>query len=107
MGKADPGIVLEEFKSSLKQIKSLVAWQELKNSERNSNYPPAFVMHDPTKIDLNNEYSRIIAISFKLDGLLNNYRVRTLTIVRTRREYFRLKQELNALNVPSRISGLL
>lgn len=107
MSETDPDIVLDEFRASLKRIKSLIAWQQLKQSETRPDQPATFVMYDSTQADLNNEYSQIIAVGAQMQTVLKNRELRTIRIVRTRREYLRLKQELNALNVPARLKGLL
>lgn len=107
MRKPNPETLLGDMRNSLDRIKALTAWQQLKQSEQYPGRPPAFVMSDPTCADLNNEYSRIMATCSQLQTVFNASKVPTITIGRTRREYFRLKQELNALNVPSRLKGLL
>jgi hypothetical protein len=107
MRKPNHETMLGDMRNSLDRIKALTAWQQLKQSEQYPGRPPAFVMYDPTHTDLNNEYSRLVATCSQLQTFFNASKVPTITIGRTRREYLRLKQELNALNVPARIKGLV
>ena len=46
---------LKKLKQSLRQIKALLAWEELKRSEAMPNQPPAFNLNDSTETDLRNE----------------------------------------------------
>ena len=102
----EPEFLLENLKQSLTRLKTLLAWQQLKESEQNPNQPPAFMMYDPTKIDLRNEYSRFESINVQLQEVFTSSKVPTIIIVRTRREYLRIKQELNILKIPEKLKGL-
>jgi hypothetical protein len=106
MRKPDPQILLGDMRNSLDRIKALTAWQQLKQSEQYPHQPPAFMMYDTTDTDLNNEYSRILVTCSQLQTFFIRAKVPTITIVRTRREYLRMRQELNALNVPERLKNL-
>ena len=99
-------VLLDNLKESLEKIKSLVAWQQLKQSEHRLGHPPAFEMYDPIPDDLNNEYSRILMHISEFQRVLNGRKVRTLQFIRIRRDFLKIKQDLDALNIPSRIRGL-
>jgi len=99
-------VLLDNLKKSLEKIKSLVAWQQLKQSEHRPGHPPAFEMYNPIPDDLNNEYSRILMHISEFQRVLNGRKVRTLQFIRIRRDFLKIKQELDALNIPLRIRGL-
>ncbi len=48
---------LRSLRTSLRQIKSLMAWEQLKQAEAKPGEPPTFQAYDPTETDLKNEYS--------------------------------------------------
>ena len=106
MGENDPHRLLDEIQDCLERIKSLCAWQELKTFEQRQQCSNGLFMHDSTASELNNEYSRIVALGSQMHDALAARKVPTITIVRIRREHLRVKQELNSLNIPARISRI-
>jgi hypothetical protein len=102
-----PGALLNDMKTSLQKIKTLVAWQELKRTEHRPDLPPSFEMYDPVDSDLNIEYSHILMMISHFQHTFYASKIRTIKIVRIRQEFSAIKQEIEALNVPARVSGYL
>ena len=57
---------------SLRQIKALLAWEQLKQAEARRDQPPAFQIYDPTETELKNEYSFFLSISVQIHSMLND-----------------------------------
>ena len=62
---------LRSLRQSLKQIRSLLAWEQLRQSETRPDRQFSFQIYDPIGIDLRNEYSFFLnaAISPKISLL--------------------------------------
>jgi len=84
---------LRSLQASLRQIRSLLAWEQLRQSERRPGQPPSFQMHDPLEVDLRNEYSFFLSISTEMHALLNQPDVSITEHVRAK-----LKQSLAKLD---------
>jgi len=72
MEKADLQAELESPRESLRQMKALLAWEQLKQSEAKPGQPAAFHIHDPTETELRNEYSYFLSTAVKIHHALNH-----------------------------------
>jgi len=72
MEKVDLQTGLRSLRASLQQIESLMAWEQLKQSEARPHQPPAFQISDPTETDLRNEYSFFLSTSMQMHNMLND-----------------------------------
>jgi len=57
---------LASLRNSLRQIKSLLAWERLKKSEKRPRRCVTFAMYDSTEADLRNEYSFFLSKSAEI-----------------------------------------
>ena len=72
MAEFDLEAGLRSVQQSLKQIRSLLAWEQLRQSETRPTQQFSFQMYDPTETDLRNEYSFFLSISFQMHKILND-----------------------------------
>ena len=63
---------LKNLEDCLEKIKTLLAWQQLKQAESRPGEPPAFILADSTEGDLKNQYSWFTAKAVELHSLLND-----------------------------------
>jgi hypothetical protein len=102
MEKADLEAGLQRLRQSLMQMKALLAWNQLKQSEsRSAGQPPSFTINDPTETDLRNEYSFYLSQMaqfhhFLNDGINNLSEPEKQSIIG---KLARIKQEVNRLNL--------
>lgn len=104
MEKADLQAGLQSLRESLRQMKSLLAWEQLKESEKKPGQPPAFEVYDPTETDIRNEFSFFLASLATIHDSLDNSRK---AISEKSRQNFKcrllkLEQEVSALNLHRR-----
>ena len=71
MTEPDVKAGLRNLRQSLTQMKALLAWEQLKQSEARPGEPPAFQVYDPTETDLRNEYSSFLSTSIQIHTILN------------------------------------
>ena len=92
------------MRESLKQIKSLLAWEQLKKAETRPGEPPAFQIYDPTETELRNEFSFFLAKLAEVHALLDEGPVfiSAEDYRKASRHIFKLEQELNATNLHQR-----
>lgn len=98
---------LRDLKNSLRRIKALVAWEQLKQTETRPNQPPGFRIYDSTIEDLQNEYSLFLSKSMQIQSILNK---KSLTISKTKlhnikRQLVKIKQQAHVLNLHQRFSN--
>jgi len=72
MAEADLEAGLRSLRQSLQQIKALLSWQQLKETETRPDQPPAFRITDSVEADLRNEYSFFLATSMQIRSILND-----------------------------------
>jgi hypothetical protein len=89
MAEPDLEAGLRTLRKSLRQIKALLAWQQLKQSEARPGQPLAFQINDPIETDLRNEYSFFLSTSVQMHNILND---ESVPISLPKRQH--LKQEL-------------
>ena len=63
---------LKKLQDTLEQIKGLLAWEDLKRSEAKPGQPPGFTVADTTQQDIQEQYSRFLAIRRQIHAVLNN-----------------------------------
>ena len=95
---------LRSLQASLRQIKALLAWEDLKATERKAGQSSAFRMYDPLEADLRNEYSFFLSISIEMHALLNQQHVPISSRLRAdaKSKLAKLDQEVYQLNLHQR-----
>ena len=95
---------LQSLENSLKQMKALVAWEELKRAEARPHQPPAFQIYDPTETDLRNEYSYFLSTSIKIHTILREHGASLSDKTRESiaRQMVKIEQEVHGLNLHQR-----
>lgn len=85
-------------------MKSLLAWEQLKQLEKKPGPPPAFEIYDPTETDLRNEFSFFLASLADMQDFLDTRQ--QAVSERCRQSYkhrlLKLEQEAYALNLHKR-----
>lgn len=61
---------VRSLNESLRRMKALLAWSQLKQQEAKPGEPPSFQVYDPTATDLRNEYSHFLSTSIQIRGAL-------------------------------------
>ena len=95
---------LRSLSQSLRRMKDLLAWGQLKEHEAKPGQPPSFQIYDPTETDLRNEYSFFLSTSIQIHTILNE---RDARIPEPAREAIRealatLEQHVYQLNLHQR-----
>jgi hypothetical protein len=101
MEKADLEAGLRRLRQSLVQMKALLAWKKLKQSELRPGQPPSFTIYYPTDTDLRNEYSLFLSIKVKFHHFLN-YGIDKISEsekLAIKGRLARIEQEVNRLNL--------
>lgn len=104
MAEMDLEAGLTSLRQSLKQIKALLAWEQLKQDETNPRQPPTFQINDPIDTDLKHEYSFFLFTSVEMHGILDDSTA--LNISEEKREHFKkqllkLVNQLRSLDIPA------
>ena len=104
MTEADLEAGLQSLRKSLKQIKALLAWEELKQSEIKPGQPPTFRFDDNVEIDLRNEYSFFLYTSIQMHRIIADG---TVNMPEAERQYIRqqlikLEHKLHNLDLQQR-----
>jgi hypothetical protein len=105
MVDADLEVGLRSLRQSLRRIKALLAWQDLKQAEAKPGLPPAFRITDSIDADLKNEYSFFLFTAVEMRGLLSDSTA--LNVSEEKREHFkkqllRIDNQLRSLDIPAR-----
>jgi hypothetical protein len=101
MAEPDFEAGLRSLRNSLRQIKALLAWQQLQETESRPHEPPEFTITDSVETDLRNEYSFFLATALQIHGILNDT---SLTIPEAKRQNIKsqlakIEQQLYSLNL--------
>ena len=106
MAEADLEAGLKSLRESLRQIRALLAWEQLKQSEALPDQPPAFQIHDSVETDLRNEYSFFLFTSVQMHTILNDSTIgiHKAKRQRTKEQLVKIEQQLYGLNLPQRFS---
>lgn len=96
---------LRNLRQSLRQIKALLDWQQLQETESRHHEPPGFKITDSVETDLRNEYSFFLATALQIHGILNDT---SLTIPEAKRQNIKsqlakVEQQLYSLNLNQKL----
>jgi len=92
---------LESLENSLKQMKALIAWEDLKQAEARPGQLPAFQVTDPTGADLRNEFSSFLGTLAETHTVLSE-NAATIPLERhheVKRQLLRFEQQAQALGL--------
>ena len=94
---------LRSLRQSLKQIRSLLAWEQLRQSETRPDRQFSFQIYDPFETDLRNEYSYFLSLSFQIHSILNDNTI-NVKIDRDsiKRQLMKIEQQVQDLNLQQR-----
>lgn len=106
MADADLEAGLKSLRKSLQQLKSLIAWEQLKQSEARPGQPLSFQIHDSVETDLRNEYSFFLFTSLQMHRILNRDTpgVSVTKQQHIKEELTKIERRLNSLNLSKRFS---
>jgi len=106
MAEADLEAGLKSLRKSLRQIKTLLAWEQLKQSEARPSQPPSFTLNDLIETDLRNEYSFFLATTLQIHSILNGSAVGIpkAKCQHIKKELIKTERQLYGLNLPQRFS---
>jgi hypothetical protein len=98
---------LRGLRHTLQQIKDLLAWEQLKKSEKRPGQPPSLQIHDPTETDLRDEYSFFLYTSVQMHSVLNDGSSLLSESERQsiKRRLARIEQQVYNLNLHQRFCG--
>ena len=104
MVEADLKAGLRSLRESLRQIKALLAWEQLKQSEAQPGQPPGFQITDFTETDLENEYSFFLSTSLQIRSLLSDRSIPLLPAARQsiEKQLVKIEQQAYGLNLRQR-----
>ena len=106
MAEADLEAGLKSLRESLRQIRALLAWEQLKQSEVRPGQPPTFTLMGSTQTDLRNEYSYFLFTSLEMHNILNSNTANISVGKRQRlkEQLAKIERQLYSLNLPQRLS---
>ena len=92
---------LRSLRASLRQIKSLLAWRQLKQAETRPHQPPAFQISDPSETDLRNECSFFLSTSIQMHIALDDTSLSIAQKERQsiKRQLARIEQDFGSLKL--------
>ena len=96
---------LRSLRESLQQIKALLAWQQLKQSEAKPDQTPGFtILDNSVQTDLRNEYSFFLSISMQIHNILNDNTADISNVQRQliKQQLARIEQQLYSLGLQER-----
>jgi hypothetical protein len=104
MAEVDLQAGLRSLRDSLRQIKSLLAWEHLKQAEVKPSHPTAFQISDPIQADLRNEYSFFLSTSLQMHSILNDssFAVSEADRQNIKRQLAKIEQQVYSLNLHQR-----
>jgi hypothetical protein len=106
MAEPDFEAGLRSLRNSLRQIRALLAWQQLQETESRPHEPPGFNLSDSSvETDLRNEYSFFLATALQIRGVLNDT---SFTMPDEKRQSIksqlaRIEQQLYSLNLNQKL----
>jgi hypothetical protein len=105
MAEPDFEAGLRSLRNSLRQIKTLLAWHQLQETESRPHEQPGFTITDSVETDLRNEYSFFLATALQIHSILNDT---SLTIPETKRQNIKnqlakVEQQLYSLNLNQKL----
>jgi hypothetical protein len=108
MEKVNVEVVLRGLSQSVRQIRALLAWQELERSESKPGQPPSFRIDSHLEEDLRNEYSFFVKMALDLAEFLNQEEPGTGAEEQRQRQRWkerlsRLEEEVRKLGVGAKL----
>jgi len=106
MAQPDLEAGLRSLRKSLQQIETLLAWQELKQSELTPDHTPGFtLLQDSVGTDLRNEYSFFLFTAMQIHTVLNDNTVDLSNIQRQqiKQQLAKIESQLYSLNLQKRL----
>jgi len=105
MAEPNLEVGLRTLRRSLRQIRALLAWEQLKQSEARPGEPLAFQIDDPIETDLRNEYSFFLSTSVQIHNILNDESVRISQAKRQhlKQELAKIERRVHGLSLPERL----
>jgi hypothetical protein len=97
---------LRSLRNSLEKMKTLLAWQELKQSELTPDHTPGFtLLQDSVGTDLRNEYSFFLFTAMQIHTVLNDNTVDLSNIQRQqiKQQLAKIESQLYSLNLQKRL----
>ena len=96
---------LRSLRDSLRQIETLLAWQQLKQAEARPHQPPSFALSDSLRRDLTNEYSFFLFTSMQIHTLLKDSTAFLSNVQRQRikRSLAKMESQLHSLDLHKRL----
>ena len=98
---------LPRLHESLRKIKALVAWEQLKRFEAQPRRIWAFQRHDPTGDEIKNEYTFFVAGLARIRSVLEDHSFHISQAVREgiRRQLAHYERQVHALDLHRRFGG--
>jgi hypothetical protein len=105
MTEVDLEAGLKSMRKSLRQMKALLAWEQLKLAEAKSHQPPAFKINDPIEEDLKSEYSFFLSTSVQMHSILNDdlFTIKKTEHQNISKQLAKIEQQVYGLNLHQRI----
>lgn len=104
MVDADLEAGLRSLRKSIEQIKALLAWEQLKQSEARPGHSPMLALDNSLEADLRNEYSFFLFTSVQMHSILNSGAagVSRVKLQRIKRELAKIERQLYSLDLQRR-----
>jgi len=103
MVDADLEAGLRSLRKSLEQIKALLAWEQLKQSEARPGHPPMLALDNSLETDLRNEYSFFLFTSVQMHSILNSGAdISKVKLQRIKQELAKIERQLYSLDLQRR-----
>jgi len=104
MAEVDLQAGLRRLRASLRQIRALLAWEQLKQAEAKPGQPPAFTIYDPTETDLKNEYSFFLSTLVQIHSILydGSFAMQEAELQSIKRQLKKIDHQANGLNLHQR-----
>jgi hypothetical protein len=104
MTKVDLEAGLNSLRKSLRQMKALLAWEQLKQAEAKPHQPPAFQINDPIEADLKSEYSFFLSTSVRIHSILNDdsFTMQETEHQNIKKQLAKIEQQVYSLNLHQR-----
>ena len=104
MVEADLEAGLRSLRKSLEQVKALLAWEQLKQSEARPGYSPILAFDSALETDLRNEYSFFLFTSVQMHSILNSSAagISKVKFQRIKQELAKIERQLYSLDLQRR-----
>lgn len=104
MADADLEAGLRSLRKSHEQIKTLLAWEQLKQSEARLGHSPLLAFDNSVETDLRNEYSFFLFTSVHMHSILNSGAagISRVKLQRIKQELAKIERRLYSLGLQRR-----